>query len=564
MRSDVTKRGREKAGHRSLLRALGLTDVEIERPFIGIAGSANELVPGHIHLEQVNRAVASGIRIAGGTPFIFNTIAVCDGIAMGHEGMKYSLPSREIISYSVEIMVKAHALDGIVLVPNCDKVVPGMLMAAARLDVPAVLVSGGPMLAGRLNGLKLDLVQVMEKAASTDITDDELSLYERYACPGAGCCSGLFTANSMNCLAEALGMALPGNGTIPAVTSERIMLAKNSGIAVVELVKKGIKPSSIMNEEAFKNAIAVDMAIGGSTNSLLHLPAIAHELGIMLEPALIDRICNSTPNLSRIAPSGESRYHMEDLHLAGGISAILGELSEAGLVNLDLMTVTGETLFENISGARSKNHDVIRTVKNPYMPRGGLAILSGTLAPDGAIIKESAMGEKMKRHTGPARVFDSEEEAIEVIRGGGIKKGDVVVIRYEGPKGGPGMREMLLPTSTIAGMGLSEDVLLVTDGRFSGGTRGGAVGHVSPEAASGGPIAFLKDGDKIKLDVYERRLDLLVPDSELEKRKRGWKLPSIIKGTSVLAFYGNLAESAAKGATISFFDENERGKGKSL
>jgi dihydroxy-acid dehydratase len=550
MRSDVIKKGRGNAGHRSLLRALGLSDEEIERPLIGVAGSANELVPGHMHLAEVNAAVCDGVRMGGGTPLLFNTIAVCDGLTMGHEGMKFSLPSREVISYTVEIMVRAHALDGVVLVPNCDKVIPGMLMAAARMDVPAAMVSGGPMLAGRLGDLDLDLIRVMEAAASGDVSDEELARYERCACPGAGCCSGLFTANSMNCLSEALGMALPGNGTIPAVDAERLRLAKATGQALARLALEDRRPSEFLTPEAFRNALAVDMAIGGSTNSLLHLPAIAREAGVAVDLDDADRICSTTPNLCRIAPAGGSRYHMEDLHRAGGIPAVLAELDTVGAVDLDVPTVTGATLRENIAGARSLDYDVIRPASDPYSPTGGLAVLRGSLAPDGAVVREAAMGEKMRAHRGPARVFDSEESAIGVIRGGGIMPGDVVVIRYEGPRGGPGMREMLLPTATIAGMGLDDEVLLVTDGRFSGGTRGGAVGHVSPEAAAGGPIALVREGDSIEVHVEKRRLDLLVDDNELERRRAEWSPPAIKDEHGILAVYARLIGSAAGGAVL--------------
>ena len=559
MRSNNIKKGRERAGHRSLLRALGLTDEEIAQPLIGVAGSANQLVPGHIHLDEVNEAAADGIRSAGGTPLIFNTIAVCDGLAMGHEGMKYSLPSREIISYTVEIMVRAHALDGVLLVPNCDKVVPGMLMAAARMDVPAAMVSGGPMLTGSHGDIDLDLVKVMEAAASDNISDEELEIYERRACPGPGCCSGLFTANSMNCLSEALGMALPGNGTIPAVDPERQVLAKETGAALVALVEKNITPREIMTRKAFTNALAVDMAIGGSTNSLLHLPAIATEMGIKIDLAEADRICSTTPNLCRIAPAGGGLFHMEDLHRAGGVPAVLGELASIGAVDLDMPTVTGKTLHENIGDAKSRDLEVIRPAETPYSPKGGLAVLRGSLAPGGAVVRESAMGEKMRRHKGPARVFDSEEQAIVVIRDGGIKPGDVVIIRYEGPRGGPGMREMLLPTATIAGMCLDDEVLLVTDGRYSGGTRGGAVGHVSPEAAVGGPIALVQEGDQIKVDIEKRKLDLLVPEDELARRRENWQPPPQKEHQGVLAMYSRLVGSAANGAVMDFVDEKPEG-----
>lgn len=555
------KKGRDKAGHRSLLKALGLSDGDISKPLIGIAGSANQLVPGHVHLERINQAAIGGVLAAGGTPLLFSTIAVCDGIAMGHGGMKYSLPSREVISYSVEIMVMGHALDGVVMIPNCDKVVPGMLMAAARMDVPAVVVSGGPMLAGRLGERRIDLVQVMEAAASSKVSDEELLEMENIGCPGAGCCSGLFTANSMNCLSEALGMALPGNGTVPAVDAERVRLAREAGMIAVRLVEEGITPRKIMTDVAFNNALAVDMAIGGSTNSLLHLPAIAAEARITLDLDEVDRICSGTPNLCRIAPAGGGRFHMEDLDRAGGVSAVLGELGSVGAVDLGVKTVTGRTLGENVDGARSLDHQVIRPADNPFAPSGGLAVMKGNLAPQGAVLKESAMGDRMRKHQGPARVFDSEESAINVIRGGGIEPGDVVVIRYEGPAGGPGMREMLLPTATIAGMGLDDEVLLVTDGRFSGGTRGGAVGHVSPEAAAGGPIALVREGDIIGIDVGERKLYLEVEAQELDERKREWKAPIHVSGTGLLAIYSELVGSAARGAVLSVEENRDEGRG---
>lgn len=561
MRSDEMKNGRERAGCRSLLFALGLTREELDRPLIGIAGSANEFVPGHIHLDRVNRAVSDGIRSAGGTPLLFNTIGVCDGIAMGHEGMRFSLPSREVISYTVETMAVAHRVDGLVIVPNCDKIVPGMLMAAARLDIPAAMVSGGPMLAGQAGGRSIDLVKLMEMSADSGVSDEELLIAEKAACPGAGCCSGLFTANSMNCLSEALGMSLPGNGTVPAVDADRIRLAKQTGAAVVRLVKEDSRPSSFLTKEAFRNALAVDMAIGGSTNSLLHLPAIAFEAGIELDLADADGICARTPNLCRIAPAGGSMYHMEDLHRAGGIPAVMGELGSIGVIDLDAPTVSGGTLRDNISGARSLDQDIIRPAENPYLDRGGLAVLTGTLAPDGAVIKESAMGKKMRSHRGPARVFDSEEEAIARIRNGSIEPGDVVIIRYEGPRGGPGMREMLLPTATIAGMGLDDEVLLVTDGRFSGGTRGGAVGHVSPEAAAGGTIALVEDGDVVEIDVEGRRLDLLVDDGSLQKRRSDWTPPPPEVNKGWLAIYSRLVGSAASGAVIDMEELSVKGGG---
>lgn len=558
MRSDIIKKGREKAGHRSLLRALGLSDEEIARPLVGVAGSANELVPGHIHLGEVNRAVCDGVRAGGCTPLLFNTIAVCDGLTMGHEGMKFSLPSREVIGYTVEIMVQAHALDGVVLVPNCDKVIPGMLMAAARMDVPAAMVSGGPMMAGRHGDTKLDLIRVMEASASSEISDEKLAQYEMCACPGAGCCSGLFTANSMNCLSEALGMALPGNGTVPAIDAGRLRLAKATGEALARLTLEDRRPSEFMTIVAFRNALAVDMAIGGSTNSLLHLPAIAREAGVAVDLDEADRICSATPNLCRIAPAGDSRFHMEDLHRAGGIPAVLAELDSIGAVDLDVPTVTGKTLRENVAGARSLDYDVIRPASDPYSHSGGLAVLKGSLAPAGAVLKESAMGEKMRAHRGPARVFDSEEQAIGVIRGGGIRRGDVIVIRYEGPRGGPGMREMLLPTATISGMGLDDEVLLLTDGRFSGGTRGGAVGHISPEAAAGGPIALVEEGDLVEVDVKGRRLDLLVDESELVRRRARWSPPGVEHESGILAVYSRLVGSASGGAVLDSAESREK------
>jgi len=557
VRSDIVKKGREKAGHRALLRALGLTDEEIARPLVGVAGSANSLVPGHIHLGDVNQAVCDGIRNAGGTPMLFNTIAVCDGLSMGHEGMYYSLPSREVISFTVEIMVKAHALDGVVLVPNCDKVIPGMLMAAARMGVPAAMVSGGPMLMGSHadSDLGLDLIQVMEAAASDEVSDETLLEYEMCACPGAGCCSGLFTANSMNCLSEALGMALPGNGTIPAVDSARIRLAKDTGAAVMRLIDEDITPDRIMTREAFRNAFTVDMAIGGSTNSMLHLPAIQSQLGMVPDLDVADEICSKTPNLCRIAPSGP--FHMEDLHMAGGITAVLGELIVAGLVETGAETVTGRTIGENVGGARSGNTEVIRTAAEPYAKSGGLAILKGSLAPEAAVVKEAAVGPKMRKHRGAAKVFDGEEDAIRAIRSRAIGPGDVVVIRYEGPRGGPGMREMLLPTATLAGMGMADEVMLITDGRFSGGTRGGAIGHVSPEAARGGPIALVQDGDEIEVDIDARRVDLLVDEAELDTRRAAFVPPKLKYDEGVLGVYSKLVGSAARGAVMETGEEEE-------
>lgn len=560
MHSESVTKGREKAGQRSLLRAIGLDDDAMQRPLIAVAGSANQVVPGHIHLDKINDAVAEGIREAGGTPLVFNTIAVCDGIAMGHEGMKYSLPSREIISYTVEIMVRGHAFDGVVMVPNCDKVVPGMMMAAARMDLPACMVSGGPMMAGLHNGRKVDLITAMEAAASERYSDAQLEDLERRACPGPGCCSGLFTANSMNCLSEALGFSLPGNGTIPAVDPARIELAREAGRTIVRLVREGLSTSRIFTEKAFHNAVALDMAIGGSTNSLLHLPAIAREAGIVLGLEDVDLICDKAPNLVKLSPAGGSIHHMEDLHAAGGIPAVIHELlGVENAIDPDAMTVTGRTIGENVTDAKVLDRQVIRSVSDPYSHNGGLAVLRGSLAPAGAVLKASAMDDRMRRFSGPARVFDSEDAAIDAIRAGKIKPGDVVVIRYEGPRGGPGMREMLAPTSTLAGMGLGNDVLLITDGRFSGGTRGGAVGHISPEAAAGGPIAFVEEGDLIEIDVDSRTLDLKVSEWEIDRRRADWKAPAPKYNSGLLGLYSRVVGSAAEGALIDFTDETKGG-----
>lgn len=551
MPSSRIKEGIEKAPHRSLLYALGLTEWERERPLVGVVNSQNEVVPGHIHLDQIAEAVKAGIRANGGTPIEFPVIAVCDGIAMNHEGMHYSLASRELIADSIEVMTKAHALDALVLITNCDKVVPGMLMAAARLNIPALIISGGPMLAGRLNGQDIDLSSVFEGVGAclaNKISLEELAELEREACPGCGSCSGMFTANTMNCLSEALGMALPGNGTIPAVSAARIRLAKEAGRRVMELLQSGIRPRDILTEKAFINALAVDMALGGSTNTVLHLPAIAHEAGFELDLELVDRISRRTPNLCKLRPAGP--YHIQDLHEAGGIPAVMKELLDHGLLHGDALTVTGKTVSENLSGFKKKKSEVIRSVDDPYSPTGGLAILRGNLAPDGAVVKQSAVAPEMLVHEGPARVFNSEEEACAAIMGGRIKPGDVIVIRYEGPKGGPGMREMLTPTSAVAGMGLDKDVALITDGRFSGATRGASIGHISPEAAEGGPLALVEEGDLIRIDIPNRTLDLLVDRGELERRRQNWRRPEPKIKTGYLARYAKLVTSASRGAVL--------------
>ena len=508
MRSDGMKKGLERAPHRSLFKALGLTDREIERPMIGIANSANELIPGHLHLHQISEAVKAGIRMAGGTPLEFFTIGVCDGIVMGHEGMKYSLSSRELIADSVESMAMAYPFDGLVLIPNCDKIVPGMLMAAARLDIPSIVISGGPMLTGEFQGRKIDLITVFEyvgKAKVGEMTMEELREAEGCACPGIGSCAGMFTANSMNCLTEVLGMALPYNGTIPAVWAERIRLAKETGMQIMELVERGLKPSAILTAEAFANAITVDMAFGGSTNTSLHLPAIAKEAGIPLTLETFNAFSDKTPHLCSMSPGGP--HHLSDLHQAGGIPALMQELSRGGLIRTGARTVTGKTVVENLAGKRVVNPEIIHPLENPYHATGGLAVLSGNLAPEGAVVKRSAVDDAMLRHTGPARVFDAEEPAMQAILEGRIQKGDVVVIRYEGPKGGPGMREMLSPTSAIVGIGRDRDVALLTDGRFSGGSKGAAIGHISPEAAEGGPIAVVQEGDLIEIDIPGKKAE---------------------------------------------------------
>lgn len=550
MRSNFIKKGIERAPHRSLLKALGVTDDEINKPFIGIVNSFNEIVPGHFHLNRLSRAVKEGVYAAGGVPFEFNVIGICDGLAMGHTGMKYSLPSREVIADSIELMVEAHQFDGLVFIPNCDKVVPGMLMAAARLDLPSIFISGGPMLTGRTNLRDSDLITVFEavgKAAKGEISEEELYELENTACPSCGSCSGMFTANSMNCLTEAIGLALPGNGTVPAPYAERIRLAKVTGKLAVKLVNEGKTVSSIIDEKSVENALAVDMALGCSTNTVLHLLAFLYELGLEFPLAKINEVSDRTPNLCRISPAGP--WHIFDLYEAGGISAVLAELSKKDLIHLEAKTVEG-TIKDRIKMAKNKNPEVIRPAEDPYSETGGLAVLFGNLAPEGAVVKSAAVDKSVWKRTLRAKVYNSEEEAVQAILGRKIEKGDAVVIRYEGPKGGPGMREMLQPTSAICGLGLDKDTALITDGRFSGGTRGAAIGHVSPEAAEGGPIAFVKDGDLISIDIYEKKLELLVPEEEIERRKADFKPPVRDLKNSYLSLYSQLVSSASKGAVI--------------
>ncbi|NPA39457.1 MAG: dihydroxy-acid dehydratase [Thermodesulfobacteria bacterium] len=550
MRSDRSKKGIERAPHRSLFKAAGFSDDELKRPLIGVANPFNEIVPGHVHLRQIVDAVKAGIREAGGVPVEFGVIGVCDGIAMNHEGMKYSLPSREIIADSVEIMAQAHAFDGMVLVTSCDKITPGMLMAAFRVNIPSIIVAGGPMLTGVYKGKKVNLISVFEavgKVKAGEMSEEELCELESIACPTCGSCAGMFTANSMNCLSEAIGLALPGNGTIPAVFADRIRLAKFAGKKVMELVKKKLTPKKLITKKNFENAIAVDMALGCSTNTVLHLLAIAHEAGIDITLDTFDEISRKTPVLAKLIPAGE--HSVVDLHFAGGIPAVMKELSKLGIIHLDAKTVLGKSVKEILKSVEVLDREVIRSVEEPYFKEGGIAILYGNLAPEGAVVKTSAVVPEMMRHTGPAKVFDSEEEAYEAILGGKIKKGDVVVIRYEGPKGGPGMREMLSPTSAIIGMGLGSSVALITDGRFSGGTQGACIGHVSPEAQEGGPIALVKDGDIIEIDIPARKLELKVSQEELEKRRKKWK-PKRKKLTGVLKKYQMLVSSGAKGAVI--------------
>ena len=550
MRSDAVKCGNSQAPHRSLFNALGYTEEERRRPMIGIVSSYNEIVPGHMNLDKIVDAVKMGVAMAGGMPVVFPAIAVCDGIAMGHVGMKYSLVTRDLIADSTECMAMAHGFDGLVCVPNCDKNVPGLLMAAARLNIPTIFVSGGPMLAGRIDGHKTSLSSMFEAVGSVaagTMTQEKLCEFEEKACPTCGSCSGMYTANSMNCLTEVLGMGLGGNGTIPAVYSERIRLAKHAGMKIMELVEKNIKPRDIMTEKAFMNALTVDMALGCSTNSMLHLPAIAREAGVDLNLDIANELSAKTPNLCHLAPAGPT--YMEDLNEAGGVYAVMNELTKKNLLNLDCLTVTGKTVGENIAGCVNKNPEVIRPVENPYSETGGIAILKGNLAPDSGVVKRSAVVPEMLVHQGPARVFDCEEDAIAAILGGKIVAGDVVVIRYEGPKGGPGMREMLNPTSAIAGMGLGSSVALITDGRFSGASRGASIGHVSPEAAVGGPIAFVQEGDIISINIPENTLDVLVSDEEMAKRKENWK-PVMKEVSGYLARYRELVTSGNRGAVL--------------
>lgn len=551
MRSDSVMKGTSQAPHRSLFNALGFTEEERNRPLIGIVSSYNEIVPGHMNLDKIAEAVKLGVAMAGGTPVVFPAIAVCDGIAMGHIGMKYSLVTRDLIADSTECMAMAHGFDGLVCIPNCDKNVPGLLMAAARLNIPTVFVSGGPMLAGHVNGKKRSLSSMFEAVGSVaagTMSMDELCEYEEKVCPTCGSCSGMYTANSMNCLTEAIGMGLKGNGTIPAVYSERIRLAKHAGMKIMELVEKNIRPRDIMTAEAFRNALIVDMALGCSTNTMLHLPAIAHEAGVELNLDMANELSAITPNLCHLAPAGPT--YMEDLNEAGGVYAVMKELSEKNLLNLDLITVTGKTVGENIKDAYNKNPEVIRPVENPYSQTGGIAVLKGNLAPDSGVVKRSAVVPEMMVHEGPARVFDCEEDAIDAIRGGRIVAGDVVVIRYEGPKGGPGMREMLNPTSAIAGMGLGSSVALITDGRFSGASRGASIGHVSPEAAVGGPIALVKEGDIISINIPENTLNVRISDEEMAKRRAEWQPREPKVTTGYLARYHELVTSGNRGAIL--------------
>jgi dihydroxy-acid dehydratase len=548
MRSESVKFGITKSPHRSLLKAAGLTDEEINKPLVGVVNSFNEIVPGHVELRQIADAVKRGVLMEGGTPLEFPAIAVCDGIAMNHEGMKYSLVSREIIADSIEIMAKAHGLDALVLIPSCDKVVPGMLMAAARINIPSIIVSGGPMLAGRFNEKKADLTTVFEgvgKVCSGHMTEEELKYLEESACPTCGSCSGMFTANSMNCMTEALGMALEGNATIPAVFSQRKRLAKKTGIQIMKLLKENVLPKDIMTKDSFKNALTVDMALGCSTNTVLHLTAIAHEAGVDIDLNKINEISSNTPNLCRLSPAGD--YHIEDLYYAGGIVSVMNELSKKELINLDVPTVSLKKVKELIQGKEKLDNKVIADIHSPYSSDGGIKILFGNLAPGGAVVKKSAVSEKMMNTISTARVFDSEEDAVEAILNGKIKRGDTVVIRYEGPKGGPGMREMLTPTSALVGMGLDESVSLITDGRFSGGTKGAAIGHVSPEAVEGGPIALVEDGDFIKIDIVNGILELVVEDEELTKRRSNLKIKEN-KYTGYLKKYSKIVSSASKGA----------------
>ncbi|CCO23079.1 dihydroxy-acid dehydratase [Maridesulfovibrio hydrothermalis] len=551
MRSKKMTSGLEKAPHRSLLYALGLSPDEVSRPLIGICNSANEIIPGHVHLHTITRAVKDGVRLAGGVPMEFPAIGVCDGLAMNHAGMRYSLPSREIIADSIEIMATAHPFDALVLIPNCDKIVPGMLMAALRLNIPTIVISGGPMLAGKKDGKKVDLITVFEgvgQVKAGNMNEDELSELEQSACPTCGSCSGMFTANSMNCLSETIGLALPGNGTIPAVMADRIRLAKSAGTQIMTLLEKDIRPRDIVTEKSLKNAVTMDMALGCSTNTVLHLPAIFNEAELKLDLTIFDKISRSTPNLCKLSPAGP--HHIQDLHDAGGIQAVMAELSKEDRIELDALTVTGKTVGENIKAlnASVKDHEIVRPVSDPYSREGGIAVLFGNIAEDGCVVKQSAVAPEMMKRTSTAKVYNSEEEAVEAILGNEIVKGDAVVILYEGPKGGPGMREMLTPTSAIAGMGLGADVALVTDGRFSGGTRGAAIGHISPEAASGGTIGIVQTGDKIEIDIPGRSINVLLDADEIASRKAAFKPVEKEMPTAFLKRYSQNVTSASTGA----------------
>ncbi|MDD5622650.1 MAG: dihydroxy-acid dehydratase [Actinomycetota bacterium] len=551
MRSDIMKKGVERLPHRSILKSLGFTDEEIGKPIIGVVNSANELIPGHMHLKSIAEAVKAGIRIGGGTPQEFSTIGVCDGVAMNHIGMKYSLATREIIADSIEAVATAHPFDGLVLISSCDKIVPGMMMAALRLNIPAILISGGPMLSGKFKGESLDYgtcYDAIGKYEKQEYTEEDLKSIENEACPTCGSCAGMFTANSMNCLSEAIGIALPGNGTIPAYYSKRLRLAKTAGIKIMDLVNNNIKPGDIITIDAVKNALSVDMALGCSTNTVLHLPAIANEAGIGFTLDLVNEISRKTPNLCKISPAG--KHHMEDLYGAGGVEAVMNELLKNNLINGDLETVSGRKVRDNICGADILNKEVIREASDPYSKDGGIAVLYGNLAPDGCVVKKSAVDPSMYTHEGKARVFDSEEEALEAIMNGKIISGDVVVIRYEGPRGGPGMREMLAPTSAIAGIGLDKEVALITDGRFSGATRGASIGHISPEAQAGGPICIIREGDIIEINIPEKKINLLISDKEIKERMKNWNPPEAKIKKGYLARYSRLVTSAAKGAIL--------------
>ncbi|MGL4982555.1 MAG: dihydroxy-acid dehydratase [Treponemataceae bacterium] len=551
MKSDVVKKGIKRAPHRSLFRAMGFTDEELERPLIAVVNAKSEIVPGHTHLQIIVDAIKAGIRLAGGTPIEFPAIGVCDGIAMGHEGMHYSLATRELIADSIECMVLGHAFDGIAMVPNCDKIVPAMLMAAGRLDLPTIFCSGGPMLAGKHKGKSLSLTNMFEAVGSVaagKMTEAELTEMEHKACPTCGSCSGMFTANSMNCVTEVMGMALSGNGTIPAVYGERIIFAKKSGMAIMNLVEKNITARQIMNEKAFENALTADMALGCSSNTILHLPAIANEVDLKIDLKKINKISQKTPNICKLAPAGN--HFVEDLHEAGGISAVLTELAKKNLIHTDVLTVSGATIKENIQKSINKNHDVLKPIDQPYSPTGGIAILFGNLAPNGCVVKRSAVAPEMIKHSGEARVFNGEKDVFDVLQKGGIKAGDVIVIRYEGPRGGPGMREMLAVTAAIAGQGLDKSVALITDGRFSGATRGASIGHVSPEAAVGGPIALVEDGDIIEIDINNYTINLKVDTAELDRRKALWKEPAPLSGKGYLSRYARMVQSADTGAIL--------------